>query len=191
MCYGLTPWSVSSTVAYGYAATPTGNASCGKCFEIQFTGTGHSGNDPGSAALRGKTLIVQTVNVGGDVTQGQFDVMVPGGGVGQFNACSSQWGVSNSDLGDQFGGLLSVCRRSLNFGGTLQQTQDCLRNKCNGLFTDARGLGTLRAGCLFYADWMMAADNPNMVYKEVTCPAALTQKSGLTQGGSSSNMCGG
>jgi hypothetical protein len=191
MCYDFAPWSVSSTIAYGYAATPTGNDSCGRCYAIQFTGTGHNGDDAGSVALKGKTLIVQTVNVGGDVSQGQFDLMIPGGGVGMFNACSSQWGVSGAELGDQYGGLLATCRRSLNYGGSLQQTQGCLRDKCNGLFTDARGLGAMRAGCLFYADWMMAADNPNMVYREVACPAALTQKSGLTQGGSSSDICGG
>jgi hypothetical protein len=192
MCYGLTPWAVSSSLAYGYAATPTGTNSCGKCYELQFTGQGqHSANDPGSVALKGKTMIVQSINVGGDVAQGQFDIQVPGGGVGQFNACSSQWGVSSSDLGDQYGGMLAVCRRQLNYSGTLQQTQDCLRQKCNGVFTDAKGLGALRQACLFYADWMMAADNPKMVYKEVTCPAALVNKSALTGGGSTTNACGG
>jgi len=191
MCYGLTPWAVSSTLAYGYAATPTGTNSCGKCYEVQFTGQGQYGADPGSAALAGKTMIVQSINVGGDVTQGQFDIQVPGGGVGLFDACSSQWGVSTSDLGDQYGGMLSVCRRNLNYGGTVQQTQDCLRQKCNSVFTDAKGLGALRNGCLFYADWMMAADNPKMTYKEVACPAELANKTGLTGGGSTNNACGG
>jgi hypothetical protein len=30
-----------------------------------------------------------------------------------------------------------------------------------------------------------------MVYKEVTCPAALANKSALTGGGSTTNACGG
>lgn len=191
MCYGLTPWAVSSTLAYGYAATPTGTNSCGKCYEVQFTGAGNNGNDPGSTALKGKTMIVQSINVGGDVNQNQFDIMVPGGGVGSFNACASQWGVSNSQLGAQYGGLLAACKQELGYSSSLSAYQGCLRNKCTGLFTDARGLGQLREGCLFYADWFMAADNPTMVYKEVSCPAAIQQKSNLRAGGASSNACGG
>lgn len=191
MCQGLTPWAVSSTLAYGYAATPTGNNSCGKCYEVQFTGAGQFGNDPGSTALKGKTLIVQSINVGGDVGQNQFDFMVPGGGVGLFNACSSQWGVSNTQLGEQYGGLLATCKKELGYNASGAQYQSCLRNKCTALFTDARGLGQLREGCLFYVDWFQAADNPQMVYKEVSCPAAIQVKSNLRQGGTSNNACGG
>ena len=191
MCYGLTPWAVSSTLAYGYAATPTGTNSCGKCYEIQFTGAGQNGADPGSAALRGKTMIVQSINVGGDVASNQFDVMVPGGGVGAFNACSSQWGVSNSQLGEQYGGLLSTCKKELGYNASAAQYQSCLRSKCNGLFTDARGLGQLREGCLFYVDWFEAADNPKMIYKEVSCPASIQAKSNLRVGSSSGSACGG
>jgi len=191
MCYGLTPWAVSNTLAYGYAATPTGSNSCGKCYEVQFTGAGQYGADPGSAALKGKTMIVQSINVGGDVSQGQFDIMVPGGGVGQFNACSSQWGVSNSALGEQYGGLLATCKKELGYNASAAQYQSCLRNKCTGLFTDARGLGQLREGCLFYVDWFQAADDPKMVYKEVSCPSAIQQKSNLRAGTGSANACGG
>jgi len=191
MCYGLTPWAVSNTLAYGYAATPTGNDSCGKCYEVQFTGAGQYGNDPGSVALKGKTMIVQTINVGGDVGKNQLDIMVPGGGVGLFNACSSQWGVSNAQLGEQYGGLLATCKKELGYNASGAQSQSCLRNKCTGLFTDARGLGQLREGCLFYVGWFQAADNPKMVYKEVSCPAAIQAKSNLRAGAASSNACGG
>lgn len=191
MCYGLTPWAVSSTLAYGYAATPTGTNSCGKCYEVQFTGAGNNGSDPGSTALKGKTMIVQSINVGGDVNQNQFDLMVPGGGVGLFNACASQWGVSNSQLGAQYGGLLAACKQELGFSSSLSAYQGCLRNKCTGLFSDARGLGPLREGCLFYVDWFMAADNPQMVYKEVACPSAIQQKSNLRAGSASNSACGG
>lgn len=191
MCQGLTPWAVSNTLAYGYAATPTGTNSCGKCYQVQFTGAGQFGADPGSSALAGKTLIVQSINVGGDVGQNQFDFMVPGGGVGLFNACSSQWGVSNAQLGEQYGGLLATCKKELGYNASGAQYQSCLRNKCTGLFTDARGLGQLREGCLFYVDWFQAADNPKMVYKEVSCPAAIVAKSNLRAGGSSNNACGG
>ncbi|MEI8634903.1 hypothetical protein P4S72_28405 [Vibrio sp. PP-XX7] len=42
--------------------------------------------------MQGKTMIVQALNIGYDVSGGQFDLLVPGGGVGAFNACSAQWG---------------------------------------------------------------------------------------------------
>lgn len=37
-------------------------------------------------------MIVQATNVGADVGEGQFDLAIPGGGVGLFNACTKQWG---------------------------------------------------------------------------------------------------
>ena len=88
-------------------------------------------------------------------------------------------------------GARVVAVATRGYGAALSTVQSCLRNKCNSLFTDAKGLGKLRAGCLFYADWMMAADNPKMIYKEVKCPDDLVNRSALTQGGISDKMCGG
>lgn len=177
-CYGLAPISVSNTLAYGYAATQSGDV-CGRCYQLQFTGSSHNaGNDPGSKALLGKTMIVQAINVGFDVGGGQFDILVPGGGVGAFNACSAQWGVSNSELGAQYGGLLSACKQELGYEASLGQYKGCLSNKCNNLF-GSRGLTELQQGCLWYADWFEAADNPSLKYKEVQCPAELINRSGM------------
>ncbi|MDR2731994.1 MAG: hypothetical protein LBB36_02115, partial [Fibromonadaceae bacterium] len=49
--------------------------------------------------------------------------------------------------------------------------QTCLKNKCS-IFTNA----ALKAGCEFYADWFMAANNPTILYKEVDCPQYLIDK---------------
>jgi hypothetical protein len=167
-CFDFTPCKVNDNLAYAFAASPTDL--CGKCFQIQFDGGfQHGSANATHAAIKGKTLIVMTSNMGGDVSQGQFDILVPGGGVGQFNAFSSQIGVSVNSLGEQYGGLLSACEKENNYNSS--QYASCLTTKCN-VFTNA----TLKAGCLFYVDWFKAANNPTMIYKEVACPQYLLDK---------------
>ena len=180
MCWGMAPFAVSDTLAYGFAATSSGDV-CGRCYQLQFTGSSHnSPGDPGSAALAGKTMIVQATNIGYDVGGGQFDILVPGGGVGAFNACSAQWGVSNSELGAQYGGLLAACKQELGYNASLAQYKSCLTNRCNSVF-GSRGLTELQRACTWYADWFQAADNPALKYKEVACPAELTSRSGMNR----------
>lgn len=186
MCYGLTPWAVNANLAYGFAATSNGDV-CGKCFALQFTGSSHNGgDDPGSRALQGKTIIVQAMNIGFDVGGGQFDIAIPGGGVGAFNACSAQWGVSNNDLGAQYGGFLSVCRQQNN--NNHEAVKSCVSQKCTSVF-QSRGLNDLAAACQWFVQWYQAADNPALKYKEVVCPQELSAKSGMMRA-SVSNTCG-
>jgi hypothetical protein len=189
-CWELTPWTVNDSLAFGYAATADGDV-CGRCFQLQFTGQSENApGDPGSAALEGKTMIVQAINIGGDVEGGQMDILVPGGGVGAFNACSDQWGASDDELGQQYGGLLAACKDELGFNASLQEYKSCLTQSCNDLF-GSRGLDQLQEGCLWYADWFEAADNPALQYQEVECPAELTQQSGMDRSGLGdiSNSC--
>ena len=51
--------------------------------------------------LRGTKLVVMASNSGYDVAGGQFDVMIPGGGVGLFNGCAQIFGSGN--MGAQYG----------------------------------------------------------------------------------------
>ena len=105
-CYDEAPHAVSDCLSYGYIAKA--NPNCGGCYRIQFTGEGkYNANDPGSKLIKGKQMIVKVSNTGGDVASNQFDLMIPGGGVGKFNACSKQWGTS--DLGAQYGGFFTEC----------------------------------------------------------------------------------
>ncbi len=181
MCWGMAPFTVSDKLAYGYAATSSGDV-CGRCYQLEFTGQSHnSPGDPGSAALAGKVMIVQATNIGYDVSGGQFDILVPGGGVGAFNACSTQWGVSNSELGAQYGGFLAACKQELGYNASLSQYKTCLTNRCNSVF-GSRGLTELQQACTWYANWFEAADNPALKYKEVACPAELTSRSGMNRG---------
>lgn len=67
MCSDQSPWAISDTLAYGFAAVSSSNpASCCACYQLTFTST----------ALAGKKMIVQATNTGGDVASTQFDLAV-------------------------------------------------------------------------------------------------------------------
>jgi hypothetical protein len=155
-CYSEAPRAVNDCLAYGYIAKT--NPNCGQCYRIQFTGEGqHNVNDPGSKLIKGKQMIVKVSNTGGDVAANQFDLMVPGGGVGQFNACSRQWG--SNDLGAQYGGFLTSCT------GTYAAKKECVRQQCSKI-----PAGAARDGCIWFVDWLQAADNPKFTSQQTDCP---------------------
>jgi hypothetical protein len=189
LCHSNTPWAVSNQLAYGYTAVAarSGADICGKCYQLMFTGSSHNaGNDPGSAALAGKSMIVQAINIGGDVAGGQFDIAMPGGGVGAFNACSMQWGASSSQLGATYGGFLAACKQQVSATdhGALKS---CVSQRCKTVFAD-KGLSELDAGCRFFVDWFQVADNPNLKYAEVACPPEI-QNRGIRRGGGGGGSC--
>jgi hypothetical protein len=164
MCWNGAPWSVGGQLSYGFVAASGGNYVCGRCYHLQFNGTGHNGTNPGVTAINGKHMIVQVINNGG-VAQDQFDLLVPGGGVGALNACDDQWGSVN--LGAQYGGFRTTCGNNA----------DCVRQMCQAAFSNKP---ELMAGCEWFIGWYAMADNPNVVYERIACPAALTQRSGLS-----------
>jgi len=165
MCYDYAPFSVSSTVSYGFAAFNSG--SCGTCYHIQFDGNSHNGGaDPGAASLNGKHMIVQVINIGG-IEGGQFDLLIPGGGVGAMNGCSTQWG--NADLGATYGGFLTSCAQS-------GDRASCVLSMCQTAFGSA---SDLMAGCEWFTSWFGTADNPSLRYEQIACPAEIRAISGM------------
>ncbi len=155
-CYDEAPRAVSECLSYGHIAKA--NPNCGGCYRIQFTGEGeYNPNDIGSTLLEGKQMIVKVSNTGSDVNNNQFDLMIPGGGVGMFNACSRQWGTN--DLGAQFGGFLTECT------GTHAARKDCVRRECMKI-----PAGSARDGCLWFVDWFQVADNPRFTSQPTNCP---------------------
>lgn len=158
LCHSFVPASVCNSLSYGFAAFH--DASCGDCYELSFDGTG---KNAAAAALAGKRMIVQVISRT-PLEANQFDIFIPGGGAGLFNACSTQWGTS--DLGPDYGGFLAQCGDS----------KSCVREKCQTVFGDKP---ELMAGCNWFLDWFNAADIPNLVYRPVKCPQALTDRSGM------------
>jgi len=180
-CFSMVPRAIDDTLSYGYAAVPddgTGDV-CGRCYELTFLGTGYyNDNDPGSREIQGKRMIVQAIDTGWDLNSRQFDLLIPGGGVGLFDACTYQWGVTDpSVLGAQYGGLLTTCSRD-PANRDHDALKACVRDKCDTLFAGS-ARADLRAGCGWFIDWFAAADNPDLDYREIPCPVELAADSGV------------
>ena len=105
-----------------------------------------------SGPVDGKKMVVQVVNTGRDLGQNHFDLQIPGGGVGIFNGCKPQWGAGDKGWGDQYGGVSSA-------------------SQCSTL------PAKLQPGCNFRFGWFKNADNPNMNFKRVKCPAEIIARS--------------
>ncbi|ROT37802.1 hypothetical protein SODALDRAFT_344699 [Sodiomyces alkalinus F11] len=104
-----------------------------------------------SGPVAGKTLVVQSTNTGGDLGHNHFDIQMPGGGLGLFDGCTPQFGF-------QFPGN--------RYGGTTSRSQ------CSEL------PASLQEGCYWRYDWFRDADNPDVNWRRVQCPAQLTNISG-------------
>jgi len=159
-CMGQHPVAVSSTLAYGFAASHTNNT-CGSCYELTFT----------SAPLNNKKMVVMVTNIGGDVDPNQFDIMIPGGGVGLFQTAlphqiSQNGGPNSPSLGARYGGF----RGDGNSGCFANET--CIRNMCDAAF-NTPALENLKKGCYWYIDWYAMADNPRVNWTVIACPEAL------------------
>lgn len=161
-CHNWAPWAKSNTVSYGFAAY--NGAPCGTCFQVQFEGTSHNGQ--ATPGIAGKQMVVQVTNIGG-IEANQFDILIPGGGLGDFNGCSAQWGISESEqeTGTRFGGFRSSCGADAN----------CIRGMCENAFGDSPDL---MAGCEWYIEWFQMADNPNLKYQQIECPQEIRERSG-------------
>lgn len=184
-CTDMAPIAVNENLSYAYVAG-TADGKCGKCYHLQYDGhfKDEFENNPPKAthkALKGKHLVVMASNIGHDVAggntslpAGQFDLMVPGGGVGAFDALSVQVNGANVNWGAGFGGFLTECQKNTNCGteGSLDCYQTCVKDMCDAAFGNA-GLPNLLRGCHWFADWYMAADNPTYYIEEVECPQYL------------------
>jgi hypothetical protein len=182
-CTDMAPIAVNDNLSYGYVAG-TADGKCGKCFHLQYDGSfkdasGNNAPKETHKALKGKHMIVMASNIGhdvgggiGDLPAGQFDLMVPGGGVGAFDALSTQVNGQNIKWGAGFGGFLTECQSQHGYDNTLAVYQQCIRDMCDAAFANA-GFPNLLRGCHWFADWFMAADNPTYYIEEVECPQYL------------------
>ena len=181
-CTDMAPVAVNDTLAYAFVAGSDATTSCGKCFHLQYDGSfkDADGNNAPKAthkALKGKHIIVMASNIGHDVKPGQFDLMVPGGGPGIFNALQLQITKPGIEWGATYGGFLTYCQNNdkCGYDGTLDCYQSCVKNMCDAAFGDSKYPNLLR-GCHWFADWFMAADNPTYQWEEVECPQYLVDK---------------
>ena len=170
-CISQIPFTIDgcSNMGFAFAAVPAADGGkCGKCYQLTFTGQGKYATDEHHKAIKDKKLIIMVTNVGTDVQQGQFDIMIPGGGPGIYNATSGYgWGSQ----GAQYGGLLSECESESKYKASTYKS--CLTEKCNKSFSNDE---EARKGCMFLVDYMEAAGNPLHKYVEVECPEVLKSR---------------
>ena len=180
-CTDMAPVAVNDTLAYAFVAGSDATTSCGKCFHLQYDGhfideSEHNKPKATHEALKGKHIIVMASNIGHDVKPGQFDLLVPGGGPGIYNALNLMISRTDIEWGADYGGFLTYCREhTCGNDGTLDCFQSCVKNMCDAAFKDSKYPNLLR-GCHWFADWYMAADNPTYQWEEVECPQYLVDK---------------
>ncbi|WP_257455648.1 hypothetical protein [Archangium lipolyticum] len=148
ICSNNQPWAVDANMSYGFAAAALMGKKesdwlCG-CYALQFT----------SGFVKGKTHVVQVIDTAvSDGKSNVFDLLIPGGGVGLFNGCTSQFNAPGDGWGARYGGVSS-------------------KAECARLPAD------LRAGCNWRFDWFSNADNPTVSFRRVKCPTAITARTG-------------
>ena len=176
-CLSQVPFTIKGcdNLGFAFGAVPgAGPKVCGRCFLLSFTGQGKYETKLNHKKLAQKKLVVMASNIGYDVAGGQFDVMIPGGGVGIFNGCAS---ILGNSMGAQYGGLLSDCENEVGWGGSdediYKKRKECLTKKCNTVFANK---ANAKAGCLFQATFMEAAGNPLHTFKEIECPEVLKDR---------------
>ena len=176
-CLSQIPFTIKGcdNLGFAFGAVPgAGPKVCGRCFLLSFTGQGKYETKLNHKKLAQKKLVVMASNIGYDVAGGQFDVMIPGGGVGLFNGCAN---ILGNNMGAQYGGLLSDCENEVGWSGSdddiYRKRKECLSNKCKTVFANK---ANAKAGCLFQAEFMEAAGNPLHTFEEIECPQVLKDK---------------
>ncbi|WIG98707.1 hypothetical protein [Myxococcus sp. SDU36] len=151
-CTSNQPWPVNKKLSYGFAAASLAgksesDTSCA-CYELKFT----------SGSVKGKTFVAQVINstMSSDPDSNHFSLMIPGGGVGIFNGCQSQWNAPSEGWGARYGGVSNS-------------------SQCSQLPAE------LRQGCNWRFGWFKNAKNPNTTFRRVKCPTELIAKSGCTR----------
>ena len=192
-CYNQAPWvdDADPMLAYGFVASSPRFSGCNRCLELDFGASvgNYEVSDTGSKRLAaaGKRMIVQATNIGADVAEAQFDLMIPGGGVGLFQmGCHAQWGLDRRpevDIGVQYGGMLSRCQGCEEPGTgcvpdrtrSHDEIRACVRGMCDATFSLPE-LVELKDACHWFVDWFEIADNPTLRFREVGCPQQITMR---------------
>ena len=102
--------------------------------------------------------------------------------MGLFDACSYQWGVTGDAMGSQYGGVLTACQQE-HGQGNHEAVKICMLDGCGTLFENDPSLAELHDGCMWFVNWYHLADNPRLDYREVPCPEALINVTGMDRTG--------
>ncbi|KFY25659.1 hypothetical protein V493_04524 [Pseudogymnoascus sp. VKM F-4281 (FW-2241)] len=143
-CPTNSPWAVNDTFSYGFAGTFLLGGA-----ESSWCCSCYQLNFT-SGAVKGKSMIVQASNTNYDSPNANvFTLGIPGGNTSYAGACALEYSVPDSVFGTQNVGVSN-------------------RADCDNL------PAPLKPGCQWRFDWFNDADGPDVDYKRVVCPKALT-----------------
>lgn len=128
---------------------------CCACYQMDFNTATHAGK-----------VIVQVTNTGADLGSNHFDLQIPGGGFGIYDACTgsqssfpAQYPQSVTQAwGMKYGGLLAAGAQNVT--------------ACENLPPE------LYRGCAWFFKQFQAQNNPGMRFGRVQCPKKLVAVSG-------------
>jgi len=143
-CSSNSPWAVNDTFSYGFTSAFLLGGD-----ESTWCGSCYHLTFT-SGPVQGKSMIVQATNTEYSSTANNtFNLGIPGGGTSYAGACGIEYNVPNATFGTAGVGVAS-------------------ESDCDNL------PAALKPGCHWRFDWFKAADNPNVTWNRVPCPAALT-----------------
>lgn len=151
----------ASNTSYLFAAASIAGMvesdTCCACFELVF-----------DMQTRAGRVVVQVTNTGADLSENHFDLQIPGGGFGLYDACSANGGplaqfpsTPTTNWGSQYGGLLAA---------GFKDSTGCLLLPLS-----------LQSGCRWFYERFEAMDSPSMKFTRIECPLQITQVSGCTR----------
>lgn len=150
--------STGQRVYFGVGSYGNDQTRAGKCYRITASGID-------------RDLIVQVVNQGGDVPDGNFDLQMGDGGFGAWNACTNsgtsvpQFDGSSSQWGNEYGGWY---------------TRDGCYNLPQWPHCNSSGADNLQTLCLWSFDRGFRNGNPTISKMcEVKCPSQLVAATGV------------
>lgn len=95
-------------------------------------------------------MVVQVTNTGADAYKNQFDLGLPGAGVGYNNGCERQFHAPHDGWGKRYGGVAT-------------------KEECKQLPE------ALQAGCRWRFEFLKGVPIPAVKFTEVECPEAIVK----------------
>jgi glycosyl hydrolase family 45 len=191
MCSSQSPWAINDTVSYGFAAVKLAGSSeqqwCCQCYELTFT----------SGPVKGKKFVVQAVNTGGyAVLPSPKSLRCPFILIYRVHAAiwarttliwpspaaasaSSTPAQANTALLPTAGAPSTAVSPTLRtvISSRLRSRQDASGGSAGCVFLCPCQILGLRANSCQFG----GADNPEVTFKQVSCPAEITAKTGCSR----------
>lgn len=177
-CHSQIPFMIKGCdIGFGFVSFGGKTPNCGKCYLIEFNGNGRYENTLANKSIKGKKMVVMTINYSMDIDAKNFRLVVPGGDPGPYNMCGQVFGY-DVYLGNEYGGFARDCQEEVEWleitdAEKLKRKRTCFINRCNNTYSR---FPEAKNGCLFLSTFLYVSDYPTLNYYEVECPSFLKER---------------